>query len=80
MDEKVLPLMITTYATFCACMEKDVKAIYICVTLFETHATKIYRALEERGYELPGLPLQEGVLFVRGIAIEQCVLSNHYDW
>lgn len=80
MDEKVLPVMITTYEAFCACMEKTVKAVYICVEVFAEHADKIYHSLEEHGYEIPGLPTQHGVLFVKGIAIEQCVLSGPYDW
>lgn len=78
MGEKVLPIIITTYKTFCACMETDVKAVYICVEVFAEHADKIYRSLEKHGYEIPGLPIGRGALFVRGIKFEQCVLSCPY--
>lgn len=74
MDEKILPISISTYEAFCACMKQDVKAIYICVEVFEEHATEIYRSLEEYGYEIPGLPIGRGALFLKGIDIEQCVI------
>lgn len=65
MDEKVLPIMITTYEAFCACMEENVKAVYISVEVFAEHVGRVYQVLEERGYEIPGLPIGRGALFVK---------------
>ncbi len=76
MDEKVLPVMVTTYEAFCVCMEGNAKAIYLYMELYRKHAKEIYQALEERGYKLPGLPTQRGVLFVKGIDVEQCVFPS----
>lgn len=74
MGEKILPITISTYEAFCACMKQNVKAIYICVAVFEGHTHEIYQALEEHGYEIPGLPIRRGALFVKGINIEQCAI------
>lgn len=73
MDKKILPVSISTYAAFCACMKQDVKAIYICVEVFEGRTHKIYQSLEEHGYEIPGLPIGRGALFVKGIDFAQCI-------
>lgn len=74
MNEKILPVSISTYAAFCACMKQDVKAIYIYVEVFEGRTHEMYQSLEEHGYEIPGLPIGQGALFVKGIDIEQCVI------
>lgn len=74
MDEKILPITVSTYGAFCASMKQDVKAIYICAEVFAGHTHVIYQALEEHGYEIPGLPIRRGALFVKGIDIEQCAI------
>mgnify|MGYP003396935547 FL=1 len=75
MDEKVLPLLVSTYEAFCNCMEFNVKAIYIYKEVYMKHAEEICQFLEERGYEFPGFPTRQGVLFVKGIDIETVILS-----
>ena len=72
MDERILPVIVTTDAAFNACMEQDISAIYLYREVFKGRTNKIYQTLEEHGYEIPGLPLQRGVLFVKGVDIEQC--------
>lgn len=74
MDEKILPIIATTYEAFCNCMEQNVKAVYICGEVFAGRAYEVYQSLEEHGYEIPGLPIGQGALFVKEIDIEQCVI------
>lgn len=78
MKEKVLPAMITTYEAFCACVEVEMKAIYIYSEVHSAYVDEIYQALQKRGYEIPGLPLRKGVLFVKGIDYGDCVYPGAY--
>ena len=76
MDEKILPIRITTYEAFKACMDCDVKAVYIYKEVFWGRPEEIFQILEEHGYELPGLPTRYGAVFVKGLPTEQCMLQS----
>ena len=76
MNEKVLPIIVTTYEAFCACMGENLMAIYIYMEVLMEHTGEIYQSLEEHGYEIPGLPTRRGVLFVKGININDSVIIN----
>lgn len=65
MRRKVLPVMALNYEAFCACIEQNVKVVYVDMEVYKTSFAKIMQKLEENGYDSKGYPARRGVFLPR---------------
>ena len=76
MGRKVLPVMALNYEAFCACIEQNVKVVYVDMEVYKTSFAKIMQKLEENGYDSKGYPARRGVFFAQGIDLWECEISD----
>lgn len=70
--------MALTYEAFCACIEQNVKVIYIDMEVYRAYAEEILQKLEENAYDPEGYIARRGVFFARGIDLFCCDISDPY--